>query len=110
MIDFSVNNQPAAHTAAQRNVEYRIEPFAGTERRLAQRAPIRVVVHQDGSARQIANPSRKIKTRPAFDLVGAGNLAGPPIYWTPETDADRGDRARIEKFRKRALDLLADAS
>src|SRR6266550_6349930 len=111
MINFSVNDQTAAHTAAQRHVEYRIELRACTERSFAQRAHIRVVVHKDGGASQTANPSRKIKTRPAFDLVGAGNPAGTTIYRTTETDADRGDVPRlVEEFRKCAFDLLADAS
>ena len=107
VIDVAVQNQPAADTAAKRNIKHRVRTHPGSMPSLRQRRDVGIIIYCYRDADQIAQPFTKIEFRPTCDLMGTADVAGPPIDRPAKTDARRKDTPLTDHLRHCFLELRA---
>ena len=77
-----MKDEAAADTAAQNNVEDRVENSPGTKRGFGKASNVGVVVERHWGVPLFFQPGFQRKVFPALDLVGADNPPLPMVYWT----------------------------
>jgi hypothetical protein len=106
--NFAVNDESAPDAAAECDVKHRIEANSSPMPRFAERCHIRVVIDEDRSGYELANPAGQIELRPAFNLMRAANLSSFPIHRPAVSDADGLWFAASQHFRQSLFDLLSN--
>ena len=109
MINGAIGDQAAADSASDRDIKNRVMSHTRTAPRFAESGDVGIIIHHNGRANERAQPARKVEFRPAFDLVGAGDFAGPPIHRAAETDANSRNLRSPQQFGQCGLNLFADA-
>jgi len=109
VVDLPLRDQAATDATAQGNIENAIEPGPGAMQRLAQGRDVGIVIGKRRHAGELLQPVRQVKTRPALDLVRAGNPAGAPIDRTAETGTYSADLVTPEQVQNGVLKLPANA-
>src|SRR3712207_1739126 len=69
MVNFSVHDQPAAHTAPECDVEDWIAPLPCSGQRFTERGDVRVIVDAHRQVRLFSEPFAQFELRPPLDLV-----------------------------------------
>ena len=94
-IDRAADDQPAADTAADRDVKQGGEPLSRSIHRLGQARGVGVVLYGDAINLQVvAGPVRQRKLIPPLDLVRFRGDSPTRVNWPAESDPDSRDGAR----------------
>ena len=113
-VNLTIDNEPAPHSRAHRDVEDRREPLPRSEERSASPATSASLPRDCRYAHEVAHPVGQRKTVPARDLVRFDDGASRIIHWPTKADANATERSTLDSGTGDELgyghdDLLADA-
>src|SRR5690348_14363133 len=94
-INLSIDNQPAANTRADGDVEDWRQTLAGTEGRVGRPRHVSIIAEHRRPAKHVGDPLGQWEVVPAFDLVRLDDRVRGVVHRAAKADADASDLRAI---------------